>query len=64
MLNNLGYLENLPLVENVAAFQDDYADSRGLTATGVLDNPTFAAIQDVHRGCRDDLRTKPQEASA
>ena len=60
MLNNLGYIDKNSLSENVSDFQADYGDCRGLRVTGELDAKTFSAIQDVHRKCEDNLRSKPE----
>jgi hypothetical protein len=53
-LNNLGYHVDPPEA-NVANFQRDYQDTKGLTVTGKLDQTTVDAIRDIHDTCLPDL---------
>jgi len=62
-LQNLGYSQDNPLDENVAAFQRDYGRlaTPTLLETGNLDDATMALLRDVWASSEDDLQNDQPE---
>jgi hypothetical protein len=66
-LQNLGYAQELPLPDNVAAFQRDYGQlaSPPLITTGDLDDATMSLLRNVWASAEDDLeKDQPQRKVA
>jgi hypothetical protein len=60
-LHNLGFERFPTLADNVRDFQNDHAKRfPAMTATGVLDAPTRAALAEVHEDCEPTERPRGQ----